>query len=100
MIPLTDNVFNSLSWEPVDGMSIDKAIEGLTVIGAEPTDYPLTDALTIYFRDRDGAILALDIGADIFNSEPEGNPFYINMARAKPERTERRKRPLKQGTQC
>lgn len=99
MIPLTDNVFNSLSWEPVDGMSIDKAIEGLTVIGAEPIDYPLTDALKIYFRDRDGAILALDIGADIFNSEPEENPFYINMARAKPERTERRKRPLKQGTQ-
>jgi len=54
MIPLTDNVFNRLSWEPVDGMSLDKLIEGLTVIGAEPTDYPLTDAVTIYLRDREG----------------------------------------------
>jgi len=94
MIPLTDNVFNRLSWEPVDGQSLDGLIEGLTVIGAEPTDYPLTDAVTIYLKDREGAVLALDIGADIFNTEPGGNPFYINMARAKPERgTETRKRP-------
>ena len=93
MIPITDRVFNNLSWEPVDGMSLDKLLEGLTVIVAEPTDYPLTDAVTLYLKDREGDILALDIGADIFNTEPEENPFYINMARAKPEgRGQTRKR--------
>lgn len=95
MIPLKDDVFNNLEWKPVDGMRVDKLLERLTVIGAEPTDYPLTDAVTIYFKDREGAVMALDIGADIFNSDPEENPFYINVARAsltptgdyKPERT-------------
>lgn len=85
MIPLTDRVFNNLSWEPVDGINLDKLLEGLTVIGAEPTDYPLTDAVILYLRNREGDILALDIGVDIFNTDPKGNPFYISMARAKPE---------------
>lgn len=86
MIPITDNVFNNLSWEPVDGESLDRMLEGLTVIGAEPTDYPLTDAVIIYLKDREGDILALDIGADIDNTEPERNPFYINIAKAKPKK--------------
>jgi len=85
MIPFTDNTFNALSWKPVDGMELDSLIQGLTVVGAEPTDYPLTDAITLYLRDRSGAILALDIGTD---PETE-NGFYIRKATAEQDIIER-----------
>lgn len=86
MIPLTDNEFNRLSWEQVDGLKVDSLITGLEVVGAEPTSYPVTDGLTIYLKDTKGNITALDIGADIYadiyTEDPDENPFYIAIARA------------------
>lgn len=82
MIPLNDNEFNRLSWEQVDGLAVDSLITGLEVVGAEPTDYPVTDGLTIYLKDAQGNITALDIGADIYTEDPDENPFYIAIARA------------------
>lgn len=82
MIPLNDNEFNRLSWEQVDGLKVDSLITGLEVVGAEPTSYPVTDGLTIYLKDTEGNITALDIGADIYTEDPDENPFYIAIARA------------------
>jgi hypothetical protein len=82
MIPITDTEFNRLSWEQVDGLTVDRLITGLEVVGAEPTDYPVTDGLTIYLKDKEGNITALDIGADIYTEDPAENPFYIAIARA------------------
>lgn len=82
MIPLTDNEFNRLSWEQVDGLKVDSLITGLEVVGAEPTSYPLTDGLTIYLKDTEGNITALDIEADLYTEDPEEIPFYIAIARA------------------
>ena len=82
MIPLTDNEFNRLSWEQVDGLKVDSLITGREVVGAEPISYPVTDGLTIYLKDTEGNITALDIGADIYTEDPDENPFYIAIARA------------------
>ena len=80
MIPIRDDVFNNLSWEHIDGLELDKAIEGLTVIGSEPTDYPLTDGITIYLKKPNGDVIALDIGADYFSPDEGENPFYTHLA--------------------
>lgn len=79
-LPTEDEDYNNLEYAPVDGEALDALIAGMEVIGAEPTDYPLTDGVTIYLRGKDGNIKALDIGADIFNTETEENPFYVSMA--------------------
>lgn len=83
MIPFTDETFNNLRWKPVDGMELDSLIQGLTVVGAEPTDYPQTDAITLYLRAEDGSIVALDIGTDT-----EDSSFYMRTATARQD-TER-----------
>lgn len=77
-----EKIYNGLKWEAVDGMALDKIIEGATVIGAEPTDYPLTDGITIYLKNRAGELVALDIGADFLTSprSEEENEFYISLA--------------------
>ena len=77
-----DDVYNSLKWSEVDGKALDKIIEGATIVGAEPTDYPLTDGITIYIKNRAGELIALDIGADFIKSprSEDENEFYINMA--------------------
>lgn len=80
MIPIRDDIFNSLEWRPVDGLKLDKLIEGMTVIGSEPTDYPLTDGITLYLRSPSGAMIALDIGADYFTAGDDENPFYTKLA--------------------
>ena len=79
-LPTEDKDYNNLEYSPVDGEALDALIEGMEVIGAEPIDYPLTDGITIYLRAKDGSTKALEIGTDIFNTEPEENPFYISMA--------------------
>lgn len=73
---ITDN----LLWEPAGAQTIAEAIEGSTITGAEPIDYPLTDGLIIYLTGRSGRQLALEIGADPDADPTEGNPFYINLA--------------------
>ena len=60
-LPTEDEAYNNLEYSPVDGEALDALIEGMEVIGAEPTDYPLTDGITIYLRASDGSIKALDI---------------------------------------
>lgn len=79
-LPTKDEQYNNLEYAPVDGEALDAIIEGMEVTGAEPTDYPLTDGVTIYLRAKDGSIKVLDIGADIYSTEPEENPFYLSMA--------------------
>lgn len=92
MIPLTDRASNMLSWEPVDGKQLDRLTEGLTVVGAEPINYPSTDGAILYLKDSKGDLLALEIGADIYNTETGENPFYIMLAKAKPERRAKRRK--------
>ena len=84
MIPVNDEVFNSLCWEAVDGLELDGVISGLTVIGAEPIDYPLTDGITLYAKDSTGKLLVFDIGVDPCSEEPS---FYVRKATIKEEAT-------------
>lgn len=58
-------------------MKINKLIEGAMVIGAEPTDYPCTDEVTIYLKKKSGKCFALRFGTDV------GHPFYIDVASLK-----------------
>lgn len=86
MIPeilMDDEVYNNLRWEDVDGSKLDKLIEGMTVIGSEPIDYPLTDGIDIYLRGKDGFIYALEIGYydDFVRDAETENPFYVKMAK-------------------
>ncbi len=71
--------FDTLEWEPIGAKALVRAIEGGTITGAEPIDYPLTDGLIIYLTDRSGRQLALDIGADPMS---EDEPFYMMIAEA------------------
>lgn len=80
MITIADEIFNNLNWKPIDGEKLDAKITGLTVVGSEPTDYPLTDGVTLYLKDEAGKLLALDIGADFNTSGNDDNPFYIQLA--------------------
>lgn len=80
LIPIEDSVFNNLKWKPVDGQELDSIITGLTIVGSEPTDYPLTDGITLYLKNGAGELLALDIGADIYSVEKEENPFYMALS--------------------
>lgn len=86
MIPeilMDEKVYDYLSWEDVDGLKLDKLIEGMTVIGSEPIDYPLTDGIDIYLRSKDGAIYALEIGYydDFVRDAETENLFYVKMAK-------------------
>lgn len=78
-ILLPDNIFDFLRWGTVDGMEVGTLIQGATVIGAEPIDYPLTDGVLLYLRDERGHTLVLDIGTD----STEDNSFYIRKATIK-----------------
>ena len=77
MIQITDAEYNKLKWTTVDGERVDTLFTGSRVVGAEPTDYPDTDAITLYLEDGEGIITALEIGIDRFTIEPLENPFYI-----------------------
>ena len=78
MIPAS-SVFDALAWEPIEAQALAQIVEGGTVTGLEPIDYPLTDGLVFYLTGRNGRQLALEIGADPA-ANPEDNPFYINIA--------------------
>ena len=73
-------------WEPAEAQTIAEAIEGSTVTGAEPIDYPATDGLIIYLIGRSGRQLALEIGADPDTDPATGNPFYIRFAAQEAQR--------------
>ena len=80
MIPINDETFNNLDWQAVDGMQVDSLLQGLQIIGAEPTDYPLTDSVIIYARNNDtGEIKVIDIGMDLITDEETEDSFYIRI---------------------
>lgn len=62
------DVFDNLEWENIDGMELDKMIEGLTVIGAEPVDYPATDGVIIYLQGKNKHIIAIEIETGVVHS--------------------------------
>ena len=81
MIPINDETVNNLDWQAVDGMQVDSLLQGLQIIGAEPTDYPLTDSVIIYARNNDtGEIKVIDIGMDLITDEETEDSFYIRIA--------------------
>lgn len=83
---ITDEVFDSLSWENVDGRQLDGLITGWTVFGAEPIDYPITNGAIIYLRDASGNLAALELG-----QEPGGDMFYISYAKIPSEAAKSKK---------
>lgn len=81
MIPIDDETFNNLDWQAVDGMQVDSLLQGLQIIGAEPTDYPLTDSVIIYARNNNtGEIKVIYIGTDPITDKETEDPFYIRTA--------------------
>ena len=76
---LTDDVFNKLKWKQVDALDLPAMVEGLKVIASEPTDYPNTDALTIYLEDSNGNRKALDISYNEELLEDREQQTYIGI---------------------
>ncbi len=68
---------DNLSWEEVDGEQLQSIIEGLTVCGAEPIDYPLTDGAIIYLTGK-GKLIALELGTNYEAANENG--LYIKIA--------------------
>lgn len=58
---LTDEAFNNLSWNKIDGEQLSELISGCTILGAEPTGYPLTDGAIFYLQDNSGNLAALEL---------------------------------------
>lgn len=85
MIQISDKEYNKLSWRDIDGARVDTLFTGSRVVGAEPTDYPDTDAITLYLEDAKGNITALEIGADRYTLDPVDNPFYMRITEIKRE---------------
>lgn len=81
MIQVTDKTFNRLTWGTLDAMDLDSLITGMEIVGAEPTDYPATDGLTIYLRSKSGELYALDTGYDPYMTEQPDPPVYIHWAK-------------------
>ena len=81
MIPVTDEVFNNLEWETLDGMTVDALIAGAEIVGAEPTDYPITDGITIYMKTKSGELCALSVGYDPYTEEELEIPLSIELAK-------------------
>ena len=70
--------YDRMKWRPVDGRELESRINGFTIIGSEPVDYPLTDGLTLFLQSPSGALFALDIATDLEDdNEP---PLVIRMA--------------------
>lgn len=67
--PLTDEEFNKLKWTGIDGRKVAQIIAGMVVVGAEPVDYPETDGLVIYLRNKQGKLLVLDITGYLCSDE-------------------------------
>ena len=79
MAIITDKTFNTLVWHPIDPKIIGGVIAGLEVLGAEPVDYPLTDGIVIYLKDKRGGKLALDLSTQ----EDGGLDVYLSRVRAR-----------------
>lgn len=81
MIPIDDDTFNNMVFEPVkaDMVALDKKLAGYIVAGIEPIDAPLTDAINIYFKNpATDEIFVLAVGLNDFPLEE--NNFYCALA--------------------
>lgn len=71
MNPFTSNEFNKLNWKAIGENDLNCIIEGMKILGTEPINYPLTDGIIIYLKDKDGAINALDISISEYETKIE-----------------------------
>ena len=60
-----DHIGNTAG-EAIDGEALDDLLKGAVVLGAAPVDYPVTDAVYLYFELKTGKIITVLI-------EPAGN---------------------------
>lgn len=74
---ISDSVFEELKWKPVSGAELNEMLTGLTVVCAEPVNYPDTTEIIIYFENSKGNRLALAVGG----STDDGEKFHIEKAR-------------------
>lgn len=65
----------------LEDFTLEQDIKGLTVTGAEPISYPLTDGIMIHLTDSAGKRYILEVG-DNPDAEPEENPFYWTFGEA------------------
>jgi len=79
MIPAED--IGGLIWSNIDGAKLDELLSGCKICGSEPIDYPNTDGVLIYIKDKKGDMAVLEIGED----PDEENSFYMRIAKL-PER--------------
>lgn len=98
MIPVTDETFNKLEWETLDGMTVDALIAGAEIVGAEPTDYPTTDGLTIYMKTKSGELCALSVGYDPYTEEELEIPLSIELAKIPEPKKGRKPKALEDET--
>ena len=80
MVPISEEDYNRLHWKEIDGRNLEEKIEGLTVEGAEPIDYPTTSGFLLYLKDSEDNITVLEIEADIF--EEANNYINVQIATA------------------
>ena len=86
MFNISDDDFNKLEWEEIDGFKLDEFITGMKILGSEPCDYPLTDSMTTYLQAEDGSIYAMDIGErETLDIEKDVDlpPIFVNIAKIK-----------------
>lgn len=74
-----DNLDNldGLPWLALENQTRDGLtylLNGLTITGAEPIDYPLTDGMILYLQTPDGQRYALDTGLEI-----DRGPWYARL---------------------
>lgn len=50
---------------PIDCLELDKALAGMTIVGAEPVSYPLVDGIILYTKDLNGKTHVMTFGADL-----------------------------------
>jgi hypothetical protein len=78
MIPTkATKTLENAPWTNIDGQQLDKKVEHMRLVGAEPISYPLTDGVLLYMQDGQGRLHALQIGADLTEDDPQ---FEIKIA--------------------
>lgn len=86
MFNISDDEFQKLEWEEMDGLKLDEFITGMKILGTEPCDYPLTDSMTTYLQAEDGSIYAMDIGEREtlgIDKDDDLPPIFIKIAKIK-----------------
>ena len=73
---------DNLETEHIDALELRKVIKGYTLEEVEPIDYPKTDGLLLYFRNKQGGLYVLEVGiCDPAIEDPTpADLFYIKAA--------------------